>query len=115
MNNLNEQIEVIKKANEYKKSHLSLIKYCLNHGYKISVHLQNEIEPELKKSDNFEKIKEFSECADITELCLFKHGKKLGWVLLVLDNEDEEIVSDFTNSNFLNNWWNKYQKITETL
>lgn len=109
------KIEDIKKASDLKKSHLNLIQYCLEHGYKISVHLYNDEEPELEKSDNYEKIKEFSECADMIDLCIYENDVKIGWALLVLYNDDEEIVSDYTNSKFLNNWANQYEKLCEAV
>jgi len=109
------KIEDIKKAKDLTKSHLNLIQYCLNHGHKIAVHLYNDTTPELEKSDNYEKIKEFSECADMIDLCIFKDDVKVGWALLVLCNDDNEIVSDYTNSKFLNNWSNQYEKLYEAV
>ena len=113
VNMQNLTIETIKKCAEYKKSHLNLISYCLNHGYKISVHLYNDTTPELDKSDNYDQIKEYSECADMIDLCIYDNDKKIGWALLVLCNDDEEIVSDYTNSKFLNDWSNQYEKMIE--
>ena len=114
MNNLNEQIETIKKGVKYRKAHLNLIKFALNKNYKISVFVEGETE--LSNSNKFKEIKDCVECADETVISIKdEQGNRKGNALIIPFNDDTDTVSDYHCTNFFNDWQNQYDKIAESL
>ena len=109
-----QQAETIKKAKEYKKAHLNLIRFALNKGYNITVYVEGETE--LKKSKNFKAIKDSVECADETVISIRDNDNKHhGNALIIPFNYDTDIVSDYHCTPFFYEWEKQYEKLTDLL
>lgn len=78
-----------------KKAHLTLVKNALAKDLTISVF--DEYEWQVKRSSSYKAIKEAIESVDISQLRFRdKTGEIVGWALIVLDNDPDCTVSDFT-------------------
>ena len=108
------KIEVIKQALDYKKEHLNLALWALNKKCTISVFVDGDIE--LKKSTNYETIKEHLECADEVEILIYnEYDIKKGWALIIPFNNDDETVADYSVNSFMNEWDCQFINLTENL
>ena len=108
------KIDVIKKAIDYKKQHLHLTNWLLNKECTVSVYVDGEIE--LEKSANYEKIKEYLECADEVQINIYnKHNNKIAWALIIPFNEDDCTVADYSATGFMDEWANEFDVLTEQL
>ena len=77
------------------KAHLKLVKNALAKDLSVSVFDSEEWQ--VKRSTSYKAIKNAIESVDISQLRLRdKSGEIVGWALIVLDNEDDCTVSDFT-------------------
>jgi len=78
-----------------KKAHLTLVKNALAKNLTISVYDGEEWQ--VKRSSSYKAIKDAIDSVDISQLRFRdKSGEIVGWALIVLDNEDDCTVSDFT-------------------
>jgi hypothetical protein len=108
------KLETIKKAINYKKQHLHLTHWLLNKECSVSVFVDGEIE--LEKSTNYEKIKEYLECADEVQINIYnKYNNKIAWALIIPFNEDDCTVSDYSATAFMGDWANQFDVLTEQL
>jgi hypothetical protein len=77
------------------KAHLKLIKNALAKDLTVSV--WDAEEWQVKRSSKYKAIKDAIESVDISQLRFRdKQGEIVGWALIVLDNDDDCTVSDFT-------------------
>ena len=107
-------IDTIKKVNDFKKAHLNLAQWALNKNCNISVFVDGDIE--LKKSNNYEKIKEYLECADEVEIIIYsEHDIYKAWALIIPFNDDEESVCDYSANSFMNDWELQFDNLYQEL
>jgi len=109
--------ETIKKANQLMKAHLNLAQYCLNQGYSITVHYGNgEGKEDCEYSTDFKNIKECVEACDEAYMNIYNKSKQqVGWAYIVFGNDDNELVSDYGDNKFMNDWFDSYQKMYEEM
>jgi hypothetical protein len=106
--------QTIKKAIESKKAYNHLVNWALNKNCSISVFVEGE--PEIEKSKDFQKIKEYIECADQTEIIIYdENNKRMGWALIIYYNDDQETVCDFSANKFMEEWEIEQGKFYEEL
>ena len=94
------------------KAHLNFIQFTLANGHGITVYNGGD-EAECERSTSYAEIKEHAEAADEAALCVFaKDGTYLGQALLALeyDQAPDEIIYDYSDSDFLNAWNAAYNK-----
>lgn len=107
------KIETIKEAVQLRKAHLNLAKHALNKNCSVTVHY-GDGEDELTKSKDFAAIKDAVEACDESYMIIHNHeDKKIGWAWIVFGNDDDELVSDYSVSDFMENWWNQFQEMYE--
>jgi len=107
-------IQTIKKAIESKKAYNHLVNWALNKNCSISVYVGGE--PEIEKSKDFQKIKEYIECADETEIVIYdENNVRKGWALIIFYNDDEETVCDYSANKFMQEWEIEQDKFYEEL
>ena len=107
-------INVIKNALDYKKQHLHLAHYLLNKECSISTFVEGQID--LKKSTNYEKLKESLQCADEVEIFIYnKENNKIAWALIIPFNEDDCTVADYSATKFMEDWFEEFDTLTEQL
>lgn len=108
--------KTIQKAMEYKKAHLNLIQYALNQNCLIDVDCRQDNQYNLKKSNNYDEIKKFLHDYDSDfNLYFYKNDVYKGWAYIIPYNDDEDSVSDYASSKFLNAWATQFEKLTESL
>lgn len=94
------------KTFTYKPAHLHLIRHVLDLGCSVEVFDGEEM---FEKSTSFKAIKTASEDAEESHLYIYdSEGNKVGYAFVVLGNEPEELVSDYSDNEFMNNWYKKY-------
>ena len=92
----------------YKQAHLNLIKYVLDLGYSVEVFDGDEM---FEKSTSFKAIKAASEDAEESHLYIYdSEDNKVGYAYVVLGNEPEELVCDYSDDKVMNDWSDKYKK-----
>jgi len=103
--------ETIKQATQLRKAHLNLAQYCLNKGYSITVHYGNgEGKEDCDYSTDFKNIKECVEACDEAYMNIYDKDKlRIGWAYIVLGNDDNELVSDYSANKFMDEWADQYQ------
>jgi hypothetical protein len=90
------------------QAHLHLIKYALAQGHNVSVFDGEEWDVE--HSTKYTDIKECSECADDATLEVFNtKGESLGAAFVILSDEPEESIVDYTVTDFMNSWDSAYE------
>ena len=90
----------------YKQAHLNLIKYVLDLGYSVEVFDGEEM---FEKNTSFKAIKAASEGAEESHLYIYdSEGEKAGYAYVVLGNEPEELVCDYSDDKVMNDWHNNY-------
>lgn len=106
---------VIKQAVEMRKAHLNLIKYALDKGCSITVDYgAYGDEDACTKSTDYKEIKEHAEACDESYLHIYDaEGNKKGWAWVIFGNEDDELVSDYSVTNFMETWWSNFHKMYE--
>lgn len=106
---------VIKQAVEMRKAHLNLIKYALDKGCSITVDYgAYGDEDACTKSTDYKEIKDHAEACDESYLHIYDaDGNRKGWAWVIFGNEDDELVSDYSVTNFMETWWNNFQKMYE--
>ena len=89
------------------QAHLHFIKYALSQGHNVSVFDGEEWDVE--NSTNYKDIKECSECADDATLEVFNaEGESLGAAYVILSDEPEETIVDYTVTPFTQSWDTDY-------
>jgi len=103
----------IKQAVELRKAHLNLIRYSLEKGHSITVHYGDGDE-EVTKSKDFALIKDAAEACDESYIQVYDNNEKmLGWAWDIFGNEDNELVSDYSVSDYMDKWWDQFQEMYE--
>ena len=70
----------------------------------------------LKKSTNYEKLKESLQCADEVEIFIYnKENNKIAWALIIPFNEDDCTVADYSATKFMDDWFEEFDTLTEQL
>lgn len=106
--------DTIKRATQLRKAHLNLAQYALEKGYSITVHYGDYEDDELVKSTDFNEIKEASEACDESYMVIHnREGKKLGWSWVIFGNEDDELISDYSVTPFMEDWNEQFVKMYE--
>ena len=106
-------IATIKQAVEMRKAHLNLIKYALDKGHSITVEY-GDGDDEVTKSTDYKEIKEASEACDESYIHIYDaDGNRKGWAWVIFGNEDNELVSDYSVTKFMDTWWNQFQEMYE--
>lgn len=106
-------LNTIKQAVELRKAHLNLIKYSLEKGHSITVHY-GDGDDGVTKSTDYEKIKEASEACDESYILIYDHNRKrIGWAWVIFGNEDNELVSDYGVTDYMDKWWDQFQEMYE--
>jgi hypothetical protein len=115
-------IGTVAQAIQYKQGHYNLILWGLNHGYNITILDENK-KKILNNTHDYQKI-----CSTIKDMYKFviviidqtkkreknpKHIK--GWGLAITDNEDEDIISDYSTNKFMDKWEEQFSKFHEEL
>jgi hypothetical protein len=91
------------------KAYKSLVKFALDNNAKVSV--WDGEEWAVKKGTKYQTIIDAIESVDISEIRLRDANEDvIGWALIVLDNEDDATVSDFTITPFMATWESQYYK-----
>ena len=106
---------LIKQAVEMRKAHLNLIKYALDKGCSITVDYGSYGDGDAcTKSTDYKEIKDHAEACDESYLHIYDaDGNKKGWAWVIFGNEDDELVSDYSVTKFMDTWWNSFQKMYE--
>jgi len=112
------QLEEIKKAKDFLRGDLNIIQWGLKKGYYISLY-DSESDDLIEKSQSYEDLKKFLENRYQVELQFKKKIEdkffNCGWVLLILINDDEDIVSDYSCSKNLDEWAKEFEQLHEQL
>jgi len=104
----------IKQATEMRKAHLNLAKYVLDKGYSVSVDYGEGKEDECNYSTDYNQIKENVEACDEAYMNIYNKSKQqVGWAYIVFGNDDNELVSDYGDNKFMNDWFDSYQTMYE--
>ncbi len=89
------------------KAYKSLVKYALAKDCTVSV--WDTEEWQVKRSTGYNAIIEAIESVDMAELRIRDlGGMEMAWALIVHDTGDSENVADFTDNDFMNDWYNEY-------
>ena len=103
----------IKQAVELRKAHLNLIRYSLDKGHSITVHY-GDGDDELTMSRDFALIKDAAEACDESYILIYDHNKKrIGWAWVIFGNEDNELVSDYSATDYMDKWWDQFEEMYE--
>lgn len=91
------------------KAYKSLVKYALAKDMTVSV--WDGEEWQVKRSTKYNDIIEAIESVDVAELRIRDlGGMQFAWALIVHDTGEDENVADFTDNDFMNEWFNEYTK-----
>ena len=91
------------------KAYKSLVKYALDKDCTISV--WDGEEWQVKRSTGYNAIIEAIESVEMAELRIRDLGGMImGWACIIHDTGEEENVADFSDNDFMNDWFNGYYK-----
>ena len=108
------KIETLKKAEEFKQGHLNLVQYFLKKGCFFSVvNLETE-KMTIETSSNYEEIKKAINSGE-THLCILKGNTLVSKVWIIPYNEGIDTIADYTVSNWVDDWSNKFEETMEQL
>lgn len=101
-----------KETIKIKRQDFHLAKYCLDKGHSITVHYGDYDDAECVKSKDYDQIKESANaiCDEYHMVIYDNDNRRLGWAFIVYGNEDHELVADYTENEFMDEWWASYQK-----
>ena len=89
------------------KAYRSLVKYALAKEMTISV--WDGEEWQVKKSTGYKAIIDAIESVDEAQLRIRdKDSNIVAWALIIHDTGDDENVADFSDNEFMNEWFNAY-------
>jgi hypothetical protein len=109
------RIETLKKAEEFKQGHLNLVQYFLKKGCIFSVEDLETDKMTVENSSNYEDIKKAINGGE-THLSIFKKNVGLvSKVWIIPYNEGIDTIADYTVSNWIDDWSNKFEKIMDQL
>lgn len=104
----------IKLAKDMRKAHLNLAQHAIDNNYSISVRYDFDDDDGCTKSTDFKTIKDAVEATDESHMYIYDNqGKKIAWALIILGNEDNELVSDYSVCSFMDSWFDNFQKMYE--
>lgn len=104
----------IKQATEMRKAHLNLARYCLDKGYSITVDYGDGEEDACTKSKDYAEIKEHVEACDEAYMHIYNtENRRVGWAWVIFGNDDNELVSDYSATKFMDTWSDEFQKMYE--
>jgi len=113
------KIETIKEAMEYKKGHINLIKWGLNKGYSIKIEGKYNEDDDLETTNDLSNILKFLYTHQLEEFDLYivdtENFKTKAWAWIIPSNDDEDIVIDFSDNKFMDEWENQFSKLHEEL
>ena len=104
------KIETLKKAEEFKQGHLNLVQYFLKRGCTFSVEDLETEKTTIKNSSNYEEIKKA-----ITHLSILKGKTLVSKVWIIPYNEGIDTIADYSVSNWVDDWSDKFEKTMEQL
>ena len=109
-------VSQVAQAIEYKKGHYNLVLWALNQGYNITLWDENN-EKRITNSHDYPKISRFMNEGCILEIAVVDPTEKRtkGWAIAYTDNEDEDIISDYSANKFMDKWANQFTKFHEEL
>jgi hypothetical protein len=91
------------------KAYKSLVKFALANNAKVSVHDGEEWA--VKKSTKYSDIIDAIESVESAELRIRDaNDEPIGWALIIPDLADDETVADFTETEFMMMWDERYSK-----
>ena len=89
------------------KAYRSLVKYALAKEMTISV--WDGEEWQVKKSTGYKAIVDAIESVDEAQLRIRdKDSNIVAWALIIHDTGEDENVADFSDNEFMNEWFNAY-------
>lgn len=89
------------------KAYRSLVKYALAKDMTVSV--WDGEEWQVKKSTGYKAIIDAIESVDEAQLRIRdKDSNIVAWALIIHDTGDDENVADFSDNEFMNEWFNAY-------
>lgn len=89
------------------KAYKSLVKYALAKDMTVSV--WDGEEWQVKRSTRYNDIIEAIESVEMAELRIRDAGGMIfGWAQIIDGLADDESVADFTDNDFMNEWFNAY-------
>jgi len=107
-------IQTIKKALDFKNSHIHLIDWALNKNCSISVDVDGF--EKLIKSKIFCEIKKIVESDDKTKISIYDENDNFkGWALIIHFNGGQDCVSDYSANKFMNSWAEDSEKFYNEL
>ena len=109
------ETSAIKEAVEMRRAHLNLIKYALNKDCSITVNYgAYDDEDACTKSKDYKEIKEHAEACDESYLHIYDaEGKRKGWAWVIFGNDDNELISDYSATKFMDTWSDQFQQMYE--
>ena len=110
----NMKIETIKKAEEFKQGHLNLVQYFLKKGCIFSVENLEIDKMTVENSSNYEEIKKAINDGE-THLSILKSNRLVSKVWIIPYNEGIDTIADYSVSNWVDDWSNKFEKTIEQL
>tara|TARA_B110000285_G_C14909366_1_gene507133 strand:+ start:299 stop:631 length:333 start_codon:yes stop_codon:yes gene_type:complete len=108
------KLATLKKAEEFKQSHLNLVQYFLKKGCTFSVEDIEEGEMTLQDSSNYEDIKKKINEYE-THLTIFKDDKRISRVWIIPYNGGIDNIADYLVSDEVDKWSKKYEATMEKL
>ena len=108
------KIETLKKAEEFKQGHLNLVHYFLKKGCIFSVEDLETDKMTVENSSNYEEIKKAISDYD-THLSILKSNRLISKVWIIPYNEGIDTIADYSVSNWVDDWSNKFEKTMEQL
>ena len=109
------RIETIKKAEEFKQGHLNLVQYFLKRGCTFTVeNLDMGHITTIKNSSNYEEIKKAIDYGE-THLSILKGKTLVSKVWIIPYNEGIDTIADYSVSNWVDDWSDKFEKTMEQL
>ena len=110
----NMKIETLKKAEEFKQGHLNLVQYFLKKGCIFSVEDLETDKMTVENSSNYEEIKKAINNGE-THLSILKSNRLVSKVWIIPYNEGIDTIADYSVSNWVDDWSNKFEKTMEQL
>ena len=108
------KIETLKKAEEFKQGHLNLVQYFLKKGCKFSVEDLERDKMTVRNSSNYEEIKKAIDYGE-THLSILKGKTLVSKVWIIPYNEGIDTIADYSVSNWVDDWSDKFEKTMEQL
>ena len=108
------KLATLKKAEDFKQSHLNLVQYFLKKGCTFSVEDIEEGKMTLEKSSNYEDIKKAIDTYE-THLEIFMGVSMISRVWIIPYNGGIDNIADYLVSDEIDKWSKKYETTMEKL